>query len=83
MVIIRGVNLYPSAVEAVLSQLGIAEYRVYIDKTSALPEIRLEIEPTPDASANLTEQATDLLRNHFLLRIPVELVPAGSLPVSS
>ena len=30
-------------------------------------------------SANLTEQATDLLRNHFL-RIPVELVPAGSLP---
>ena len=81
MVIIRGVNLYPSAVEAVLSQLsGIAEYRVYIDKTSALPEIRLEIEPTPDASANLTEQATDLLRNHFLLRIPVELVPAGSLP---
>ena len=84
MVIIRGVNLYPSAVEAVLSQLsGIAEYRVYIDKTSALPEIRLEIEPTPDASANLTEQAATYSVIIFSFASQSNWFPPAHCPVSN
>ena len=81
MVIVRGVNLHPAAVEALLRQLpGVAEYRVYVDKSAALPEIRLEVEPAPEAPVDLAEQAADALRKQFLLRIPVQSVPAGSLP---
>jgi phenylacetate-CoA ligase len=81
MVIVRGVNVYPAAVDAVVrAHGGIREYQVEIDQRPALPEIRLRFEPL-DAASDPTADFTARLRTAFPIRIAVECVPAGSLPV--
>lgn len=76
MVVVRGVNIYPSAVDAVVRTVPeIAEYRVTISKRSELTELELEIESTDANAATRLERA---LAEAFTLRIPVRLV--GSLP---
>jgi phenylacetate-CoA ligase len=83
MVVVRGVNLYPSAVEAVIrAQPGVAEYRVELAHRGALTEVRVIVEPTPDlaARAALPGQLETALRTAFQLRIPVHLAAEGALP---
>ena len=81
MVIIRGVNLHPEAVDSVLQNLThIAEYQVYINHAATLPEISIQIEPSKDAPKTLAKHAEEALRNHFLLRIPIETVAEKTLP---
>ena len=83
MVCIRGVNVYPSAVEEILrAQGGVAEYRVQVSRHDALAEIAIQAEPDssvvdPAAFASRIEGA---LQTAFNLRIPVSAVPSGSLP---
>jgi phenylacetate-CoA ligase len=83
MVVVRGVNVYPSAVEEIVrGNGGVAEYRVLLESHASLAELRLEIEVTPDGS-NPDQVARGLqksLQNAFALRIPVAVVPAGHLP---
>ena len=48
MVVVRGVNLYPSAVEQVVrSSGGVAEFRVEIYHERSLTEMSIQIEPAP------------------------------------
>jgi phenylacetate-CoA ligase len=80
MVIVRGVNLYPSALDAAVRAVaGIREYQVEIDKRGTLPEIRVRFEATgeQDPTRDLAKQ----LRAAFQMRIELEKVPAGALPV--
>ena len=45
MVIIRGVNVYPSVIEEVVRGNGeISEYQVEIDRVDSLPQMRIAIE---------------------------------------
>ncbi|MBL9190612.1 MAG: AMP-binding protein [Opitutaceae bacterium] len=82
MVIVRGVNLYPAAVDAALATFGrVHEYQVEIDRRPTLPEVRLRYEPIDEKSDPSAELAAHL-RAAFQLRIAVERVPAGTLPVS-
>lgn len=83
MFVVRGVNLYPSAVEAVLrAHGGFSEFRVEIDTSHALREMRIEVEPEPDCPdpAALARALESALASAFALRVPVHCVPAGSLP---
>lgn len=83
MVIVRGVNIYPSAVEEVMRGMGeITEYRVTVDSTGSLPELSLEIEPDRDCAdaEDLVRRAQAKLHAAFHLRIPVTPARAGSLP---
>jgi phenylacetate-CoA ligase len=83
MVCVRGVNLYPSAVEEILrAHGGVAEYQVQVDTASTLPEITIKVEPLPMVSdlAALAHQLESALQTAFSLRIPVTVVPQGSLP---
>jgi phenylacetate-CoA ligase len=81
MVIVRGVNLYPSAVDAALRAVpGVREYQVEIDKRPTLPEVRVRFEPaddTPDPAPELAKH----LRATFQMRIEVQKVAPGTLPV--
>ena len=46
MVIVRGVNIYPSAVEEIVRGFAeVAEYEVRVDKSASLTELILRIEP--------------------------------------
>ena len=77
MVIVRGVNIFPGAVDEVVRRFAdIFEYRVEVDTRGALPELRLQIEASSDTSRCLEEE----LRAAFALRIPVETVPENTLP---
>ncbi len=82
MIPIRGNNFYPSALENVLRRFpGIVEYRVEVDTTSPLAELRVEIEPAPDAvTQGLAERVRATIRDELLFRADVELVVAGALP---
>jgi phenylacetate-CoA ligase len=82
MVIVRGVNVYPSAIEAVVRRFAeIAEYRVDLTDERGMVELSLTIEPVPDADGQaLAEGLGDALRAALALRIPVSSVSAGTLP---
>jgi phenylacetate-CoA ligase len=83
MVVVRGVNLYPSAVESVLRSFPeIAEYRVEVRRDRALPEVCLEVEPAAGCrqTGPLATRLATALESAFALRIPVSVVPTGTLP---
>ena len=81
MVVVRGVNLYPSAVEDILRGCdGVAEYRVEIRTDRALTELRIQVEPSDDNDAGLVHRLESALRNALALRVPVLTVPRGTLP---
>jgi phenylacetate-CoA ligase len=82
MVIVRGVNIYPSAVEQIISSCGaVTEYRVRIQSVAALPEIEIDVETSAgsDSAAVVRELQAELDRS-FRLRVPVFVVPPGTLP---
>jgi phenylacetate-CoA ligase len=80
MVIVRGVNLYPSAMDAAIrSVAGIREYQVEIDKRRTLPEIKVRFEAVGDGDP--TSDLSKHLRAAFQMRIEVERVRDGTLPV--
>jgi phenylacetate-CoA ligase len=85
MVIVRGVNIFPTAVEDVLRGFSeIAEYQVEVDRGRDLTELSLRIEARMDCPAAqaeaLAERVQHALHGVFNLRVPVALAPAGSLP---
>ena len=83
MVTVRGVNVYPVAIEAVVRQVpGVAEFRSTVAREGAMRTLAIEIElepATPDAGAVPQRVAGDL-RQALGLTVPVQVVAAGSLP---
>jgi len=78
MVVVRGVNVYPAAIEEIVrSHAGAGEYRVTVGEDRALVELWLEVEGEDHALAHHLETA---LRDALSLRIPVSVVPPGFLP---
>ncbi len=73
MVIVRGVNLYPGAVEDVVrGVLGTGEYRVTLSGDAGLAQIELEIEAPPRGMS-----AAALVGSHSAVAFPL---PAASRP---
>jgi phenylacetate-CoA ligase len=83
MVIVRGVNIYPSAVEQIISSCAaVSEYRVRILTKDALPELEVDVEATGADSATVIQQLQNDFDQAFRLRVPVFVVPPGNLPRS-
>ena len=83
MLVVRGVNVYPSAMDDVLRSCGgVAEYRVHVQNSHAMAELRIEVEPTPEHAADphFRHRLEMALVNAFALRVPVVLAPSGNLP---
>jgi phenylacetate-CoA ligase len=83
MIIVRGVNVYPSAVEEIIRRFSeVAEYCVHVSGAAALAELRVEVEPSDlcrDANA-VGLQVQKALETAFSLRVPVAVVAPGALP---
>ena len=83
MVHVSGVNVYPTAIEAVLRAVAeVVEYRATIASRGALRAVTVEVEldasvEQPAAVCRRTEQR---LRAALGLTVPVTAVAAGSLP---
>jgi phenylacetate-CoA ligase len=83
MVVIRGVNLHPGAFEEALRGFdAIAEYQVEVLSGSALREVTVRLEPVPECvnTGALGCEVETALRAAFNLRVPVSVVPPGTLP---
>lgn len=83
MIIVRGVNIYPAAVEEIVrSCRGVVEYRALVSRTQSLTELRIEIETAEDCAdsrgvASLLEKK---FQDTLSLRITVTVVAPGALP---
>jgi phenylacetate-CoA ligase len=83
MVNVRGVNVYPSAVEAIVRRFDeIAEYRATVGSNGALSELSLEIELSPGVGSDtaVTERLGAALRDTLGLTVPLRIVDRGVLP---
>ncbi|MEZ5353105.1 MAG: AMP-binding protein [Bryobacteraceae bacterium] len=81
MVVVRGVNVYPSAVEDIVRACGgVAEYRVHVSMDRSMVELRMEVEPEGAQDDSLGQRLETAMRDSLALRIPVTIVPAGALP---
>ena len=77
VLIIRGINVYPSALTDVLYRFpAVQEYRVVVTREGLIDEITLQVECSQDLVPRLQEE----LRSALNLRIPIEAVARGSLP---
>jgi phenylacetate-CoA ligase len=77
MVVVRGVNLYPSSVDAIVRRFSeVSEYQVSIDESSAMAELAMQVEATIEVAAAVEQALTEA----FSLRIPVKAVENGTLP---
>lgn len=87
MVSIRGNNVFPSSIEAILREFpGIAEYRIEVRTERSMQHLAVQIEPTADIAADAARQ-TALLSDvsqtiKDRLNFHADITPAapGSLP---
>ena len=82
MLHVRGNNLYPSAIEAVVRRFpSVAEYQVRVDRRGALVDLEVAVEPTGAAdAAELVKSVARALYDALLFKVAVVAVPPGSLP---
>ncbi|CAN5306826.1 phenylacetate--CoA ligase [soil metagenome] len=78
MLHVRGNNLYPAALEAIIRRYReVAEYRIVVDHTGPLPDLEIELET---ASATVADDVARAIRDELLFRVAVSTVSAGTLP---
>jgi phenylacetate-CoA ligase len=86
MLIIRGVNVYPTQVEAALLQVPelTPNYRIVVSRTGTLDEAEVEVEVTRElvGDPGLRRRAERALRETIGCSIAVSLQPPGSVPRS-
>jgi phenylacetate-CoA ligase len=86
MLIIRGVNLYPSEVERVLLGLGglSPHYQLIVERPAALDELSVVCEPASSEADldTLRTRAVNALHEATGLAVRVDLVPPGTVPRS-
>ncbi|MEW6130390.1 MAG: AMP-binding protein [Acidobacteriota bacterium] len=82
MMIVRGVNIYPGAIDDLLGGLAnIAEYEVQIRSISGMHDLLIKFEPTDATGFQETSQTiANAFRNRFNIRVSIEGVASGSLP---
>jgi len=83
MVIVRGVNVFPSAIESVIRDFSeIEEFRVEVYERQEMREIKLVLEPKSAeySITGLREQVSRRMRERIGLRPEIELVSPGTLP---
>jgi phenylacetate-CoA ligase len=83
MVLVRGVNVYPSAVENLVREFSeVVEYQVELKQISTLVELKLKVEPAAEC-ANPDELIGEIrkrFRDHLNIRVDIQSSAPGSLP---
>jgi phenylacetate-CoA ligase len=86
MIIVRGVNLYPSNVEHLLMSVPdvAPHYQLVVERRGAMDELTVQVEPASPAAdvASLAAGVERLLREHIGIRIRAEVLAPGAVPRS-
>ncbi len=82
MIHLRGNNFYPGSLESVIRRFAeVVEYRIVVDQSGSLADLRVEVETSTDANAEGTaELIAKAIRDELLFRVEVTAVRPGSLP---
>lgn len=81
MAVIRGVNVYPSAIEGIVHEFPeLGEFMIEQRKVDGMDEIELLIEMDGNIAKSLLKRVENKLRDTLHLRIPVKVVDPGTLP---
>ncbi|MDQ0381357.1 phenylacetate--CoA ligase family protein [Amycolatopsis thermophila] len=91
MLVVRGVNLFPSAVEQVVRRTPgtTGEYLIVLDRevtdpvTGYLTGIKLRVEAEPSVPPDFADRIASAVRAELTVRCLAEVVPEGSLPRST
>jgi len=77
MVTVRGVNVFPSAIEAIVRRFAeVGEYRVELARVREMDELRCIVEAPPDVA----ERVGGAIHRELGIRCLVEAVGSGTLP---
>jgi phenylacetate-CoA ligase len=76
LMIVRGVNVYPSAIEAIVREFEVAEFRMVRSRRDSMEELLVEVE----GSSDLARALQACLYERLGLRLQTRAVAAGSLP---
>jgi phenylacetate-CoA ligase len=83
MVNIRGVNVYPSAIESIVRRFSeVVEFRSTVSQAGAMRSLAIEIElapSVPDGRGMVTKVSRDL-REALGMTVPVQIAAPGTLP---
>jgi len=90
MIVIRGVNVYPSQVEHALLGVDLAapHFRLVVTREGTLDNLTVEVEPlegagtVDDIGARLSGSVSDALRSSLGIGVAVTVAEPGSLPRS-
>ena len=82
MVVVRGINVFPSAVENLVRQCeSVEEFRITVTTDREMGNLAIELElsknTNPESARKTVDQA---IQNELSLRPEITLVPSGSLP---
>jgi phenylacetate-CoA ligase len=82
MIHLRGNNLYPAALEAVIRRFPeVAEFRIVVDQSGPLADLRIEVEPAFARQGDVLAEAVGrAVRDELLFRVEVVAVAPGTLP---
>jgi phenylacetate-CoA ligase len=75
-IVIRGVNIYPSSIEAIVRQFAIDEFRIVRSLRRGVEQLEVQVEAAVGEAARLA----DAFRRHLGVRIDATTVPGGTLP---
>ena len=84
MLIVRGNNVFPSSIEAVIRELsGVAEFQIEVRTIREMKELNVVVEPVADRQNDLSElieQVRLALRQRLGFAVDVRGAEAGTLP---
>jgi phenylacetate-CoA ligase len=82
MVNVRGVNVYPTSIEAVVRGVpGVVEFRTTVTQAQAMRAVTVEVELVPEADRGaVIERIAAGLKESLGLSVRVQAVEAGALP---
>ena len=82
MVVVRGVNVFPSAVENLVRQCeSVEEFRITVTTDREMGNLAIELELSKNANPESARKTVDqAIQNELSLRPEITLVPSGSLP---
>jgi phenylacetate-CoA ligase len=81
MLIVRGVNVFPSALEGIVRRFdAVDEFQIEVFRRGAMDEIRLLLEIDGHAPDAVVRRVGEAVRRDVGIRIEVMAVPARSLP---
>ena len=76
LIVLRGVNVYPSAIESIVRTFDVDEFRMVRTREGALDQLTVEVEASPGVSTELAKAFSDRIG----VRIETRPVPRNSLP---